>query len=700
MEQLSINAQYDVDQIREMQDELNKRLEKAGVDEGEVLQKARDNMVTWDGYFNENITRGKDDMNFVIRDQWTAVERSEFNRLFKPAMTNNKIYDPVKKILGEQRKNKPDLIVRSLTGRATQEQINLRSDLVRTISYKSENDLIYQTAFKSALLLGFGAFEVCIDYESPMSFNKVIRYDLIHDPIRTSFDPTATMPHKGDGNYCARQYVYTKEEFYATYPWIVNAVSYTDPRSLLDFQWETRDTIVVCKYTQKEWFPVLLYKLSNGMTVTSDEWEDIKKQGQMVKDLAKQSIVLRDIILDEVPRIVAERKTQDYFIRQYYMTQNQIIDFMDWPSKHLPIVFVDGDSTFIQGNQYTKSFVHEAKDAQRALNYIASECSAEIKNRRREQWIGTPDNIIGYEQMWRNPELQNGILIARPDPKTGAMPQKMPAWEISQSLLMQYQRCSQDIREILGFSETEALQGRDISGKARRERKMEGSMSAYVFFDNLNQAIAQGGRIVLDLLPSLVGEDERHFVVRKADGRTESVILNHRVGDEIHNQLEAGDYDVEIDTGPSFAVQKEIALEFFQETIAANPQTFPLVADLWAKNLDIQYMPQVADRFKMLVPPQVLAKEEGKELPPQPPSPQEQMMQMQMQNAQAQLAERAKELQIREEKHNLEKIELAMKARELQEKLQAEHRKDAIELHKADLSYSTDLARILADLHK
>jgi len=40
-----------------------------------------------------------------------------------------------------------------------------------------------------------------------------------------------------------------------------------------------------------------------------------------------------------------------------------------------------------------------------------------------------------------------------------------------------------------------------MSGKARRERKLEGSMSAYVWFDNLNQAIEQGGRVVLDLLP-------------------------------------------------------------------------------------------------------------------------------------------------------------------------------------------------------
>lgn len=699
MEQL-IDVQYDIDRIKEMNDELSSKLSDAGINESDVLQKARDNLTIWDGYFNENITRGKDDMNFVLRDQWTAVERSEFNRLFKPAMTYNKLYDVTKKIAGEQRKNKPDLIVRSLTGRATQEQINLRADLVRTISYQSQNDLVYQTAFMQALMMGFGAFEINLEFESPFSFNQVIRYDIIPDVTRTSFDPVALKPHKGDGNFCSRQYIYTKEQFYATFPHIQNPVSYTDPRSLLDFQWETRDTIVVCKYTQKEWFPLTILQLSNGMVVTEDEWEDMQKQFQMVKNLAKDAVVVGGIILREIPEVRNTRKTQDYIINQYMMTQNQIIDFTAWPSKYLPIIFVDGDSHFIQGMQYTRSFIHEAKDAQKFLNYVNSEVAAEIKNRRREQWIGTPDNILGYEQMWRNPELQNGILMAKPDPKTGQMPIKMPAWEISQGLLVQAQRAGQDIREILGFSEQEQLMGRDISGKARRERKMEGSMSSYVWFDNMNQSVAQGGRVVLDLLPALVGEDERNFIVTKPDGRTEPTTINKRVGDEIQNTLEAGDYDVEIDTGPSFAVQKEVALEFFQQTLQANPQAFPLIADLWAKNLDVQFMPQIAERFKMMVPPEIIAKEENKPVPLKPPSPQEQMMQMEMKNQQAQLMERAKELQIRQEKHELEKIKLAMEARELQEKLHSDKRKESIELHKADLSYSADLARLLADLQK
>ncbi len=714
----------DIDIINE---ELQGKLEDLGIDEAEVLKSARDDMVLWDGYFGENVTRGRDDMNFLLRDQWSNLERSEFNRLFKPAMTFNKIYDTVKKIVGEQRKNKPDLMVRSLTGKSTQKQIDLRADLVRTISYQSQNELIYQTAFKQALMMGFGAFEISLEYEGPKSFNQVIQYELIPDVTRASFDPTAVKPHKGDGNFCARQYIYTKEEFYATYPHVLNPVSYSDPRSLLDFQWETRDTIVVCKYTRKEWFPIKLYLLSDGRSVTEDQWDDMQKDIKMQKELAASSQVVGDMILKSIPEIVGERNSRDYKIRQYILTQNQIIEFTEWPSKFLPIIFVDGDSDFIQGQQYTRSFIRDAKDAQRFINFVGSEVAAEIKNRRREQWMGTPDNILGNEQMWKNPELQNGILLAKPDPKSGAMPIKMPPWELSQSLLQQYSRGSQDIREILGFSENEALQGRDMSGKARRERKMEGSMSAYVYFDNLNQAIEQGGRVVLDLLPVIAGEHERHMVVSKADGRTESITINKIIGQSEDgepvrdNSLDNEDYDIEIDTGPSFAVQKDIALEFFQQTIQANPQTFPLIADLWAKNLDVQYMPQIAERFKTLVPPQILAKEEGRQLPPQPPSPQEQMMQAQMKQQQQKmmmdeqkmhieeqaLMERAEELRIRKEKHLLDNAEMILKAQELnskmgleKQKIKIEHGKLLLDADKAEKDFSSNLAKVLADIHK
>jgi hypothetical protein len=712
-----IEDQLPVEEIDSINEKLAEELEEAGVDEQEVLAKAREDMVLWDGYFGENTVRGKDDMNFVLRDQWSAVERSEFSRLFKPAMTFNKLYDTCKKVAGEQRKNKPDLMVRSLTGKADQAQIDLRADLVRTISYQSQNDLVYQTAFRQALMMGYGAFEICLEYENPKSFNQIIKYEIIPDVTRTSFDPTALMPHKGDGNFCARQYVYTKEEFYATYPHIMNAVSYSDPRSLLDFQWETRDTIVVCKYTRKEWFPMKVLLLTDGTSVTEDQWKDMQKDIELQKQLAESSQIVGDLIRKSIPEVHGERMSKDYFIRQYMLTQNQIIKFTDWPSKYLPLIFVDGDSNFINGQQYTRSFIHEARDSQKFVNYVGSEIAAEIKNRRREQWMGTPDNIVGNEQMWRHPELQSGILIAKPDPKTGQMPAKMPPWDLSPTLLQQFQRGCQDMREILGFSENEALQGHDMSGKARRERKLEGSMSAYVWFDNLNQAIEQGGRVVLDLLPVIAGEYERHMVISKADGRTDSITLNKVVGEDDNgepireNTLDDSDYDIEIDTGPSFAVQKDMALEFFQETLQANPQAFPLIADLWADNLDIQKREQVKERFKTLVPPEILAKEAGEQPPPPQPNPQMMLMQMEMQEKMAELKNKQEKLELERQKQELDKAELLLKAQKMQldskldvynheaniEKTKLAHGLDA---ERAEAEFARDIAKIVADLHK
>ncbi len=269
-------------------------------------------------------------------------------------------------------------------------------------------------------------------------------------------------------------------------------------------------------------------------------------------------------------------------------------------------------------------------------------------------------------------------------------------------------RATQDMREILGFSENEQLQGRDISGKARRERKMEGSMSSYVFFSNRDQAIEQGGRVLNDLITYVIGEDERQMMVSKKDGKSESIVINKKAEDgKIENSIGTGDFDVEIDTGPSFAVQKEVALEFMQTTLQAFPQAFPLVADLWAKNLDVQFMPQMAERFKTLVPPEILAKEDNKPMPPPKPNPEQMMMQQEMamkaqkmQVEQEALKERAEELQIRKEKHELEKAELILKAKEMTQKMGMDDQKNQIDLHKADLDFSARIAKILADGHK
>lgn len=692
------NTELDEAQVQELEDERLEVLEENCIDETSVLTEAHKHIGLWEQYWTENRTQGKSDMEFVLRDQWTAIERGEFQRLFKPAMQFNKLYDPIKKIIGEQRRNTPDLKVRSLTGKSTQQEINLRADIVRSIAYHSQNDIVYQTAFANALLCGYGAFEITTEYETSKSFNQVIRYKPILNPTQCFFDPHAQMPHKGDGNFCGRYTVMSKDEFYATYPHVEHATSYINPQQLIDFQWETRETITVCDYYVKEWYSKIIYMLDSGEVVDQDEWEEIQK---LYKQAGKKDKDLNAMLQDSMPTVINERKTEDYRIKHYRLIKDKIIEFNEWPSKYLPIIFVDGDSYYIDGQQYTRSFIRNAKDAQRFLNYLGSEIAGQIKSNRREQWVVTPDNIMGHEQLWRNPEVQMGALVANPDKKTGNMPIKVPPSEIPQSLLLNYQRATADIKEILGFFQAnEGSESNEVSGIAVQTRAIQGSMGAYVYFDNLNRAIEQAGRVVLDLLPTIY-DTERVVVVAKKDGESQSITVNQQMPDSsIKNPLSAGDYDIEIDTGPSFAVQKAQALQMFIELIRTNPQVFPLVADLIAKNLDLQYMPQVVDRLKTLVPPQILAKEEGKPIPPSPPNPQQQMMAMQQKIAEQQLKERAEELRIRQEKHELEKAKLAFDAQKLVTELQNDRVKTQTENNKAELNFTADMMKFLAEFGK
>lgn len=694
-------AEMTLEQMGIINKQLIDELDSYGVNETSILDTARKAINTWTGYFQDNITAGKRDMKFLLRDQWESNERAQFIQLAKVCLTFNTMADVVNKIIAEQRKMRPALMVRSINGIDRDEDLQLRTDLLRSISYHSDNDIVYQTAFASAMQFGYGAFSIYTDYESSTSFRRVIKYDLIEDPTTIFFDPAAKMPHKGDGNYCGRLIMMSLDEFQSTYPHIPNPVSYQQPQILNTRLFKMKDIVVICEFYQKEWYPKIIHELDDGRVVDEQEWADIEKEYKDIGKSMGEESAANVIMMREKPQIVMTRHTQDYRIMHYRLLRDRIIEVAEWESKELPIIFVPGRSSYIDGKQYTKSFICDARDIQKFVNYMVSDIATEVKNRRREQWMGTPDNIVGQELMWRNPEVSQGILLAKPDPKTQQMPQRFPASELPQSILGALNYSVEGINKVLGFYDANlGKQGNEISGVAIENRATQGNLSAFVFMDNMNQAIAQGGKVVLSLMPAVYG-DERSVVLSNAAGESRSITLNKKMSDgTIENPILHGDYDVEISAAPSFAVQKAQALEIFVKLANTNPQILPLVADLIAKNLDVEDQNRIIKRFEKLVPPAILAEERGEEPPPPQPNPQEQMMKMQQEIAEKQLAERAEELKIRQEKHELDKLKLMMDARELQEKfVDSQHNRES-ETNKAELDFTAKIANIIKDLHK
>jgi hypothetical protein len=667
--------------------------------EDDLLSEMSKNIGSWYDCYDVNYKNYRLDKDFLFLSQWDNSDEDEFKRVNKPMMSFNKLYDYFKKLVGEQRNNTPNLKVRCLNGDSTQEAISLRADLVRQIAYNSNSDIVYQTAFENMLSGGMGAFRVITDYENSKSFDQQIKLAPIRDTEKAFFDPNAQKTTKSDGEFCGYYDSMPKSEFEIKFPDVPYPQSFPEQSQVQGFNWGNKNTITIVEYYKKEWFNFSLHRLSDDRIVTDKEYKRIIAEFEQKSEEEGDEGVDSSFL---VPEIVATRKSRDYKIMMYKAIYGEILEKAEWPSKYLPIIFSPGDIQVIDGKERTLSLIRFAKDAQRFLNYCGSEIAQSIVNHRREQFIGTPANVSGaLEKYWRDPSVQQGILLAEPDPITQRLPEKLRPSEISQSVMTQFHQLNLEIQSILGFYEANrGAQGQELSGIALRERQRTGNLSAAVFFSNLDRAIEQAGRVIMDLMPKIY-DTERKISLTTMDGKDRDIILNQQfAAGQIQNDITKGEYDVVIEVGGSFAVQRAEAMRMLIDMVKVNPQTFPLVADLIAENLDIENNPQLVERFKTLVPPNILAKEEGKPPPPPQPNPQAMLMQQQMQIKQAELQLKQQEQRIEAEKalreEQLEAAKLELEMAKLNLEQQTAGIRAGAEISKAQLDYESDVANALS----
>jgi hypothetical protein len=161
--------------------------------------------------------------------------------------------------------------------------------------------------------------------------------------------------------------------------------------------------------------------------------------------------------------------------------------------------------------------------------------------------------------------------------------------------------------------------------------------------DNLSKGIRRTWEILIDLIPKIY-DTERAVRILGVDGSEKFAVVN-QAG---FNDLGHGKYDVTVTSGPSFSTQRQEATEVYAQMVQAQPEMFPIVADLMFKAMDYPYSDEMAERFKLMLPPQIQqAESEGKPLPPEAAQAlnQAQQMMQQVQEMGAQLQEESAKVQ-------------------------------------------------------
>ena len=663
-----------------------------------IIDEAMKNMGSWYAYFADNINRYRDNKRFYFGMQWDPFVQETYIRKKKPTLVIDQIGPFIRKMQGEQKNADVSPVPIPVNTNVDQKGIDIIGGLMRRILYDNRASTIWADAYCSALVGGWGIIKVTTDYEREDSFDQYIKLECEEEPANVFFDPFSKLTTKIDGDYCGSYELMSQKDFDKMYPNCQFPASAPLPMLVPYYPVPLEDTAIIVQYYKKIKKRKTLVQLSNEMSFVKDCFiEDVEEVTmQYYAEMEQKGVPLYAIPpLKEVNR----RSTMVTKIRCYKLTQYEILEKYDWPIDVLPYIFVDGDSEVIDGKQYTRSFLEIAKDAQRLYNYMMSEIAHAAKTSRRERFFLTPTQAQGHERILRQPEDVQGYLPYNPDPQAPQGPIFMNGQELPMTFLQVAQQSATDIVKTMGMMDPvtgDMPQG--ASGVAVGRTIANQNMTVVNYVQNLYSALQEAGRSILKLIPKIY-DTQRMIVITDENGNPKPMEINHH--DEFGQpqnsipDIAEAIHDVQINVGASFAAQRQLALDFLMQ-LFQNPQVAPLIADLIPKELDLAIAPKLEERLQNLVPPQIMAEEQGKPPPPPPPPPPEVAMEQQKMQLQQQ------DLQFRQQdaqaKNQLDQQKLAQAQQQLDLDWAKAHMDAQTELQNTAMKSRAQTIKSVADL--
>lgn len=580
--------------------------------------KWRDNNETYHYYFN-----------FVMGNQWEDDEQDILTQYNKNPMVMNKLSPLAKHILGEQRMNTPALQVIS-DNDVPVESITVRQALIKDIAFDSDAKVVYQTAAQQSVIGGFGAYWVGTEYINDSSFDQRPTINAIRDATKCFWDISAETPSKTDGMYAGFIRRMSRAKFKEKYGSKIErsiGVNY----GILDsnFVWANDEEVAVVYCQKRKLKRDRMYELSNGKNIYKDDMKTIAKQ--TVKNMEGEDVEML-VYAGELVTVEKERPIDRYEVTFYEMAGDYVLDETIMPYTELGIVFMDQNSYWDKkGKQICVPYFKDATDAQKFLNYIATQSAYCMKVARYDQYMASKANIKSPETalIWKNPGRYQGALVYDVDVEGGTKPERLNPPEFSSAFITMYERTMRDIETSTGMYGTQlGDQGNEKSGAAIDSRTRQGSYSNYVVFDSINRAIATGARLINQSINKLY-DTHRKVNLEMPDTGMSTIELNKpkdEFGMEIENNMTEGEFRIRLLPGPSYEGQQAESIQAMQQILQADPQLFQLIADLYADNLPSNNKVEIRNRLRTIVPPEVIeAGKTGKPMPPKKPQPDPQM---------------------------------------------------------------------------
>lgn len=655
-------------------------------DDQEILLRARKRFERCMSAEADNRRSGLDDDKFYAGDQWSSNDRNRRTDEKRPCLTFNKFPTLLKQVMNSQRENRPTIDIHPVGDKGDVNSAKIFRGLIREIERESYADKAYDTGFESAVRKGWGYWRVMPEFESPDTFDQVLRVKRILNTFSVYDDPDITEMDGKDRNFCFITEMIERGEFKDKHPnadpmnWVLGGLGDTFKN------WIDQYAVRLAEYYEIINKPRELVLLNNGF----EGWED-----EIDRDVLSRF------------EVVNRRRSLVPEIWWYKITAKEILERTRWLGSWIPLVRCIGDEIVVDGKTKLSGLVRHAKDAQTSYNYFRT---AEVERTAlmpKAPYIVAEGQTEGYDEVWKTANTKSHpYLPYRVTEVHGHLvppPRREPPIGVDAGDAAIAQNAQQDMLTTTGIRFDATLQERtyDESGRALRELRRSGDIGSFNYVDNLIHSKRRTGEIFVDAIPKYYTRPGRVLTMIREDDTEEQIRLNPNATQAIMDVEDpntqkivrafdptVGKYGVTVTIGPSYATQRIETSESMMDFLRAVPNAAPVIADLVVKNQDWEGAEEIAKRLASQLPPG-LNQPELRDIPPQVQAlltqHQQQIAQLTQQNQMltAQVSDRNADRQLARERINrqfeVQLLNVVQKAQAVVQKLGAEDRRTEAE---------------------
>lgn len=563
--------------------------------EAEFLQEMREGISEDQLYDQLNRDAGTEDLKFVTGDQWEPGVKERRQRKRKPTLTVNRIPAFVAQVLGSRMNNETQ--VKVIPNNDSDVGIaKVREGLIRAIQRESKAQQAFDTALSGAVMAGIGNFRVAIDYENDEVWHMSIRIVPIVDHFGVVWDSRMTDATGEDATRVSVLERIPLKEFQALYPWAAttSVISANVADALGLENWYATEDVQIANYWRMRARKRTIALLTTGATI------DITDLGDSPSDL--QTLAKIAVGEDGEPMV---RTIMRKYAQLYRCAGSDVLEGpYNLDIDRVPVFRVPGWEVRIGESTMRWGLVRQMKDPQRLHNYWRSAIAEKLMQTPRATWMASDAAIQGRERQWRESARSDDPLLVW-NAESGQAPQRVPPAQMEAALITEAQMTAQDLKDVSNIHEANlGMPSNEVSGVAIQARVRVSDIGTAIYTHNLSNAIAEAGRVINALIPS-VYDTLRTITVLAPDDQEMQVEIAR--GDAKHPDITVGKYRVTSTTGPSYDTKREQNREAMLSLAQALPATMATSADLLVESMDWPGAQKIADRIKRSLPPGLLS---------------------------------------------------------------------------------------------